>query len=143
MDIDLNRVPFSRYGSYFTFSVLPAQSGRLQGLYFRTVHGGASSHEIARLELTMEGQPVPYTIQATPACLRLEAQGGVAENMLPKCRPGATAHSQFWGAADLQPPKFRLCLSSLSKFLAGDQLVLQCQSGIGNDPGELAGRCSI
>ena len=83
MDIDLNRVPFSRYGSYFTFSVLPAQSGRLQGLYFRTVHGGASSHEIARLELTMEGQPVPYTIQATPACLRLEAQGGVAEICFP------------------------------------------------------------
>lgn len=83
MDFDLNRVPFSRYGSYLAFSVLPGLPIRPQGLYLRTVHGGAAVREIARVEVIRNGLGVPYAIRTSPACLRLEAEGGLVEICFP------------------------------------------------------------
>ena len=84
MDFDLTRVPFSRYGSYLAFSVLPALPTRPQGLYLRTVHGGAAVREIARVEVIRNGRRVPYAIRASPACLRLEAESGLVEICIPQ-----------------------------------------------------------
>ena len=68
MDFDLNFVPFSRYGSYLAFSVLPALPvpKRPQVLYLRTVHGGAAVHEIARVEVIRGTQPVPFILGPHP-----------------------------------------------------------------------------
>jgi glycogen debranching enzyme len=88
MNLDLATVPFSRYGSYLAFSFLrqphavpllgPSQA-LPEGVYLRTVRGDTFSREILRLELLQGQTPIPYTVHATPSCLRLEAQVGHVE----------------------------------------------------------------
>ncbi|MFW5836262.1 MAG: amylo-alpha-1,6-glucosidase, partial [bacterium] len=82
MTIDISHVPFSRLGSYYCFSeatdIWP-QATDERGVYLRTVIGRARAREIARVELLDGGTPVPFTIEATPALLRLEAAAGWVE----------------------------------------------------------------
>jgi putative isomerase len=83
-------VPFSRYGSYIAFSHLPGSEARPEGLYMRSLHGHAPSPqphgELFRVQLVREGQPVPFKEAATPAVLRLEAEGGHVEICIPEPR---------------------------------------------------------
>jgi putative isomerase len=82
MTIDISHVPFSRFGSYFCFSeateIWP-QAPEERGVYLRTVIGRARTREIARVALLLDGLPVPFTIEATPAVLRLAAAAGWVE----------------------------------------------------------------
>ncbi len=79
IQIDISKVPFSRYGSYAAFSHLaPSQSTR-EGLYLRTLHGEVSHREVFRLQLLNGRNPVPFKEIATPTLLRLEAADGEVE----------------------------------------------------------------
>jgi glycogen debranching enzyme len=79
MQIDLNTVPFSRYGSYLAFSMLPETESRPAGLYLRSLHGEAQVREVARLEVIKDGVSLPFQPQASASVLRLEAEGGRVE----------------------------------------------------------------
>ena len=79
MQIDLNTVPFSRFGSYLAFSMLPETAAHPAGLYLRTLHGEARVREVARLEVIKDGMPLPFEAQASASTLRLEAEGGRVE----------------------------------------------------------------
>jgi glycogen debranching enzyme len=88
MNFDLRYVPFSRYGSYLAFSCFDARGDEPGGLYLRTVHGGfnigALGGQIARVELLSGALPVPFSVEATPACLRLKGEAGQLEICLPE-----------------------------------------------------------
>lgn len=81
MIFDLNKVPFSRYGSYFAFShfrrLPPGVSSN--DLYLRTVHGDEATLPLFRLDLVKEGKTVPFKEISSPSLLRLEADDGYAE----------------------------------------------------------------
>jgi putative isomerase len=78
MNIDLQRVPFSRSGSYLAFSLLPESDDRPGGLYLRSVHGGAvlSQGLLALVEVLVDDRPVPYQVRATPGSLELHTVRG-------------------------------------------------------------------
>lgn len=84
MQFDLSSVPFSRYGSYMAFSQLAQTGDQPGGVYLRSVHGDALRREVCRLEVLHGSAPVPYTVQAEPACLRLKAEAGAVEICLPE-----------------------------------------------------------
>ncbi len=89
MNIDIQAIPFSRYGSYIAFSRLPSVKGREEGVYLRTIRGPADLNPnpfqaIFRIELLQEGELVPYKEIASPTLLRLEADGGYAEICIPE-----------------------------------------------------------
>ena len=88
MQLDLSQVPFSRYGSYMAFSHLPQSAGRAEGLYLRSVHGNPphpeTLNEVFRLEVLVDGQPVPFEEAASPAVLRLIAGPGSIELCMPE-----------------------------------------------------------
>ena len=75
MNIDLRGVPFSRYGSYLAFSILPKAGDAPEGLYLRSVHGGAQSvrpgGRLALVEVMLDGRPLPYQVSVTPARMEL------------------------------------------------------------------------
>jgi putative isomerase len=79
MNFDIHETPFSRYGSYLAFSHLSGTERRAEGVYLRTVHGDASQPEICRVEMLHAGALIAYTVQASPACLRLESGSGYLE----------------------------------------------------------------
>lgn len=79
MQLDLQHVPFSRFGSYFGISRCAEAEGRPAGLYLRTVHGDASVKELFRIEVLRDGHPVPYRECASYSTLVLEADGGTVE----------------------------------------------------------------
>jgi len=86
MNFDLKQVPFSRYGSYFAFSLLSDNlensSNEQNNLYLRTIHGGThtSSKEIMQLKVVgKEQQPISFKIKTAPEVIRLEAEGGHIE----------------------------------------------------------------
>ena len=68
MDFDIRYVPFSRLGSYMTFSLLPPEWGH-KGLILRTMHGSGAGREAFRIELVRGGKAVEYRVRATP-CAR-------------------------------------------------------------------------
>jgi len=94
IQLDLSRVPFSRFGSYMTFSMLTdlgperpmaglyAPNG-ISGLYLRNLHGGVGGsdavHPVFRIDLLKNGSQVKFDVQATPTLLRLIAPSGDAE----------------------------------------------------------------
>ena len=88
--IDLRKVPFSRMGSYVAISLLSArESGKhgKEGLYVRHLRSGGKG-PIFLLEPTVNNQPVPYVIQATPIMLRIfptetDSSDGVIEFCFP------------------------------------------------------------
>jgi putative isomerase len=76
---DLAKVPFSRFGSYLTFSHLAATAEHTEGLYLRTMHGFVPQRELFRVDLVRGGTSVPFREVASPTLLRLEAHWGFAE----------------------------------------------------------------
>ena len=78
MRVDISNVPFSRYGSYMGFNVVPP-SWNLPGLILRTMYGVAASREVFRVEPVRAGEVVPHTISATPTLLTMDADGGRVE----------------------------------------------------------------
>lgn len=76
MNFDLKQVPFSRFGSYFAFSVLDEHRADKKGLYLRTVRGDAGVKEIFRIDALHKGKAIPYTTTASPASLKLETAYG-------------------------------------------------------------------
>lgn len=87
MQIDLSRVPFSRYGSYLAFSHLPAEPEQIAGLYLRSVRGPATGgrpmQEMLRLQAEQDGQPVNFEATADFCLLTLTTETGEAHICLP------------------------------------------------------------
>lgn len=79
LEIDLRTTPFSRRGSYFGVSHLSASAGIPDGLYVRTVHGGARTKEIFRLRIDESVNDSRVVTRATPAMLALAAGAGRVE----------------------------------------------------------------
>jgi glycogen debranching enzyme len=86
--INLAEIPFSRFGSYLAFSLLPADAGRPGGLYLRSLRGPATGgrpmQEVLHIQLTQHGQPLESQPGATFSCLQLQAGDGGAELCLPE-----------------------------------------------------------
>jgi glycogen debranching enzyme len=79
MQFDLKSVPFSRFGSYMCFNILP-EVWHLPGLILRTMHwSGGYSRELMRVEVVVDGDVVEPTITATPAKLTLAHGSGRVE----------------------------------------------------------------
>ena len=78
MQFDISAVPFSRFGSYMAFGIMPPVWHQ-PGLLLRTMHGVHTSREVFRVEPVRGGRPLPYRITATPTLLTLEADGGRVE----------------------------------------------------------------
>lgn len=78
MQFDISQVPFSRFGSYLCFNVLP-ESWYQPGLIFRTMHGLNGVRELLRFELIRNGKAVPSTLSATPTLLTMHGDGGTVE----------------------------------------------------------------
>jgi putative isomerase len=82
MQLDLTKVPFSRFGSYLAFAQQNAYDGKAAGLYLRSVHAeAAKNRELFRLSLLHAGQPVNFEAIAEPrvGVLKLEVAHGSAE----------------------------------------------------------------
>lgn len=78
MQLNLTEVPFSTRGSYMAISKLGGEfRGETikEGLYFRTVHGSASSSLLARMVPEKEGKELKYIIHAQPEKLIIQAEG--------------------------------------------------------------------
>lgn len=75
---NLNHVPFSRYGSYFSIG-FPRHGQDEKDLYIRTVRGNARKSQIFHVELTYDGDTIPYDIEATPTILKLKSEKGYVE----------------------------------------------------------------
>lgn len=70
---DLDKVPFSRFGSYFSFLI--NDWGPLgNGLYLR-VHSGKSP-QVFKIDPVRDGKVLGYEAQAEPHLLRLKPEGG-------------------------------------------------------------------
>lgn len=78
IQLDLRRVPFSRFGSYLAFSHLSRDRAGEAGLYLRSVHD-SPRQEIMRLDLLIQGKPVVFSELATPTKLRLEHESAFVE----------------------------------------------------------------
>jgi glycogen debranching enzyme len=75
--IDLTQTPFSRRGSYFAVSRFSGRPTAPDGIYLRTVHGGAKTKEI--FSLTGAGGAQHVVEAATPEKLRLADASGSVE----------------------------------------------------------------
>jgi len=87
MNLNLEQVPFSRYGSYFAFSQITERfrsTNVLPGLYLRTVHGDAMLRDTLQIELTKENRSISFEIKATAEKLRLESKEGYVEICIPE-----------------------------------------------------------
>lgn len=81
MNFDLEKIPFSTYGSYLAFSMLPEREDRKAGFYLRSVRGPATGgrplQEILQMELLADGEPIPFQAIAEAHLLRLSAANGL------------------------------------------------------------------
>ncbi|OYV02815.1 hypothetical protein CGW93_03665, partial [candidate division bacterium WOR-3 4484_18] len=68
MEIDLNILPFSFYGSYLVIARDPEDGG----LYLYTVHGDAKSPKLLKFSPASDGQQ--YDVRAYPWCVELNAE---------------------------------------------------------------------
>lgn len=85
MNFDLSKVPFSRRGSYFAVSRLEnSRVGVPDGLYLRTVHGCAKNKELLSLQLTKDGNLIPFTEAASPQELIMKADAGYVTLCIPQ-----------------------------------------------------------
>ena len=128
MQFDLHAVPFSRFGSYMTFNILPPE-WHLPGVILRTMHVSGEngfSRELMRVELVAGGAVVPPAITATPTTLTLAHGTGRVEiafaepNVLRFRGRGvglrlSTLNNQYWRTMPLDatrwqfnPPKCRM-----------------------------------
>ncbi len=78
MEFDISTVPFSRFGSYMTFNLMPPRWGQ-KGLLLRTVQTAGAAREAFRMALVSGGKEVPYRVIATPTLCTLEARQGRVE----------------------------------------------------------------
>lgn len=87
MEIDLAAIPFSRFGSYLAFSLLPADDNRAAGLYLKSMRGPATGgrpmQEILRMELEDNGKPQGFDVHASYTRLTLSSTDGQASICLP------------------------------------------------------------
>lgn len=79
MMFDLQTTPFSRRGSYFAISRIANRPAISDGLYLRTVHGGARSKEIFSISLVGPTGVGPGAESATPEVVTLAQGSGKAE----------------------------------------------------------------
>jgi hypothetical protein len=79
MQLNLQQVPFSRFGSFIAFSEYAAKGTRPAGLYLRSVHGNAGRRGVFYIETVSSGQALPAHIVATPSLLRLDTAQGTVE----------------------------------------------------------------
>ncbi|MHB0935877.1 MAG: amylo-alpha-1,6-glucosidase [Armatimonadota bacterium] len=75
MNFDLSHVPFSRRGSRYSIRHLPEEGGIPAGLFLCYVPRG----RVFFLEVLKDGQPVEYTVEATPQALTIRGAGGVID----------------------------------------------------------------
>ena len=78
IQLDLRRVPFSRFGSYMAFSHFSRERAGEDGLYFRSVHDSRTARSPARRP-AQRGNPWSFTELATPTKLRLENEAAFVE----------------------------------------------------------------
>ena len=90
MTFDIKYIPFSRYGSYFSFSYISKEVwGRdfkvdKEGLYLRTLHGNAKLKEIFLLELIDEyGNLIKPEIIPAPEVMKLKTSKGEVDICFP------------------------------------------------------------
>jgi len=79
MHIELEHVPFSRRASYFAVSRLTNRPQCDDGLYLRTVHGGAKTRELFSLNLTSARGREQFHELTVPGKLSLSSESGVVE----------------------------------------------------------------
>ncbi|WP_059173433.1 amylo-alpha-1,6-glucosidase [Bacillus sp. FJAT-27445] len=83
---DVNKIPFSRYGSFITISPRHRRDGG-GALYIRNIRNGDNDFgEVFRVDLIRDGEPLSYQSQMYPSFLRLEADGGFAEFCITEAR---------------------------------------------------------
>ncbi|MED4206733.1 amylo-alpha-1,6-glucosidase [Neobacillus mesonae] len=76
---DIQRIPFSRYGSFITISP-NHQEGAGGPLYIRNIRNGDNDFgEVFRIDLLWQGQMLSYKSVLEPSVLRLESSEGFAE----------------------------------------------------------------
>jgi putative isomerase len=77
--MDLSKVPFSRAGSYISFSELSRfpRSLRREGVFLRDLHQGGE--QSFRLELIEDGKSVPFTIIGQPTLLTVTSDKGTVQ----------------------------------------------------------------
>ncbi len=73
-EILVQHTPFARAGSFMTFSVLPPAWGH-EGLILRTMHR-RRFHETFKIRLLRDGEPVSYSVRATPTLCTLTPDDG-------------------------------------------------------------------
>ena len=73
VSLDLERIPFSRFGSYLVLSQDPYDKPLGDGLYLRTAHGKpmVGRPELFRLDLLIDGKVAAAGIEADPATVRM------------------------------------------------------------------------
>jgi putative isomerase len=75
IQLDLEKCPFSRFGSYFSLSIFTGENGELgKGLYLYTHHG--NSARAFRIDPVREGEVLSFETVATPSRLTLKPSGG-------------------------------------------------------------------
>lgn len=86
LDIDLQNVPFSRFGSYLALSWLENdhhdQAEVSPGLWLRNMHGEVT-REVFHLETLEGGETVPFTAEPCVDELRLRASNGLVRLCIP------------------------------------------------------------
>lgn len=84
MEIDIKKMPFTRYGSYFCLNWLPNNPNNKMkkedhGLYLRNIHWVVNSREIFKIDLLDGERVLDYDMDATPSVLKLIAEKGQVE----------------------------------------------------------------
>jgi putative isomerase len=75
INLSLEKYPFSRSGSYFSFSIITGEWGELgKGLYLHTHHGGST--QAFKVDPVREQKVLEYEVQATATELTLKPSGG-------------------------------------------------------------------
>lgn len=78
MNFSIKQIPYSRYGTYYTFYEQNKNYVEKPGLYFRTVHGDVE-RDIFRLEVLEGTETVCFDTEAAPGSLKLLADNGSIE----------------------------------------------------------------
>jgi len=87
MNFDIKDIPFSRYGSWLSISMIEgafAKRKGVRGLVLRTVRAGNFHPEIFVLQVLKDGELASYDIEASPERLRLVNEHGSVEICMPE-----------------------------------------------------------
>ncbi len=72
---ELDKVPFSRFGSYFSMQV--NDWGPMKRALYLCVHSGQTAHAF-KIDLVRDGEVIKHEVETSPYCLTLKAEGGGA-----------------------------------------------------------------